>query len=414
MRKPRWSFFLPARDHSFIKVFTALSYSWLTPVGIILITALFISTGIASPGLHISAYLLTCVIFALMISSVIFSLFFIPKVELYRTLPDPPTAGSFMVYEVTVKNISRRPIKNLAVNEGVLPYGLYFAFEHPAYKNEVAYLAPGHSATVSLVIQCPLRGIYTLPRLFVGSSYPSNIVRWPVKAGSEQPLVVHPYFVSQTKFQIPMKSIYQPGGVTISSSIGDSNEFFSTREYRQGDRLRDIHWPSYAHTGKLIVKEYIDEYYVKTALVLDIESFRGENSEGLERRISLAAGITDALANQGFLVDMFANGDKLFRFKRGNPYTYQEEILHIMAGTNLLNKVDFDVLEAKLMKAAHTLSTAIVILRDWDERRAKLCHALHSAGVTLRILIVNPGNLREPPDLDVTLVRETNSEVLVA
>lgn len=414
MRKPRWSFFLPARDHAFIKIFTALSYSWLTPVGIILITALFISSGIASPGLHISAYLLTCVICSLMITSVIFSLFFIPNVELYRSLPDPPTAGSFMVYEVTVRNISRRPVKNLAVNEGVLPYGLYFAFEHPAYKNEVAYLAPGHSATVSLVIQCPLRGIYKLPRLFVGSAYPSNIVRWPVKAGTEQTLVVHPAYVSQSRFEIPMKSIYQPGGVTISSSIGDSNEFFSTREYRQGDRLRDIHWPSYAHTGKLIVKEYIDEYYVKTALVLDIEADRRDDPDRLEQRISLAAGITDALANQGFLVDQFASGDQLFSFKRGNPYTYQEEILHIMAGTSTANQVDFDILEAKLMKTAHTLTSAIVILKDWDQRRAKLCHALRSAGVILRILIVNPDPLREAPDLDVTLVTDTHNQAVVA
>ncbi|MCA9403375.1 MAG: DUF58 domain-containing protein [Candidatus Omnitrophica bacterium] len=414
MRNPRWSFFLPARDHYFIKIFTALSYSWLTPIGIILITALFISTGIASPGLHISAYLLTCVILALMITSVIFSLFFIPKVELYRTLPDPPTAGSFMVYEVTVKNVGRRPVKNLAVNEGVLPYGLYFAFENPAYKNEVAYLAPGQSATVSLVIQCPMRGIYKLPRLFVGSAYPSNIVRWPVKAGAEQPLVVHPAYVSQSRFRIPMKNIYQPGGVTISSTIGDSNEFFSTREYRQGDRLRDIHWPSYAHTGKLIVKEYIDEYYVKTALILDIESDRRDRTEWLEHRISLAAGITDALANKGFLVDLFANGDKLYQFQRGNPYTYQEEILHIMAGTPVVNTVDFGVLEAQLMKTAHTVSTAIIILSDWDKTRSGLCHALRSAGVTLRILIVNPNELRETPDLDVTLVRDINPKVLVA
>lgn len=413
MRKPRWSFFLPARDHSFIKIFTALSYSWLTPVGIILITALFISTGIASPGLHISAYLLTCVILALMITAVVFSVFFIPKVELYRTLPDPPTAGSFMVYEVTVKNIGRRPIKNLAVNEGVLPFGLYFAFENPAYKNEVAYLAPGRSATVSLVIQCPLRGIYKMPRLFVGSSYPSNIVRWPVKAGTEQPLVVHPAFVSQSRFRIPMKSIYQPGGVTISSSLGDSNEFFSTREYRQGDRLRDIHWPSYAHTGKLIVKEYIDEYYVKTALILDTAASRRDDSAWLEHRISLAAGISDALANQGLLVDIFANGDKLYRFQRGNPFTYLEEILHIMAGTPVANSVDFRVLEAQLMKTAHTISTAIVILKDWDPQRAALCHALRSAGVTLRILIVNPDELRDTPDLDVTLVRDLNLKVLV-
>ncbi|MBZ0167462.1 MAG: hypothetical protein K8I00_11705, partial [Candidatus Omnitrophica bacterium] len=157
-----------------------------------------------------------------------------------------------------------------------------------------------------------------------------------------------------------------------------------------------------------------DEYYVKTALVLDIEAARRNIPRRLEQRISLAAGITDALANKGFLVDLFANGDQLYQFQRGNPYTYQEEILHILAGTNMHNVIDFSVLEAKLMKTAHTLSTVIVILRDWNAARSTFCHALRSAGVSLRILVVNDGHLTELPDLDVTLVTDTHPEVLVS
>ena len=43
---------------------------------------------------------------------------------------------------------------------------------------------------------------------------------------------------------------YQPGGVSLGSSVGESEEFMSVREYRRGDPLRHIHWKSTGKTGK--------------------------------------------------------------------------------------------------------------------------------------------------------------------
>ena len=40
----------------------------------------------------------------------------------------------------------------------------------------------------------------------------------------------------QAGFQINVVKQFQPGGLSLSSKIGDSNEFASTREYRQGEQ----------------------------------------------------------------------------------------------------------------------------------------------------------------------------------
>ena len=76
---------------------------------------------------------------------------------------------------------------------------------------------------------------------------------------------------------------YQEGGVALAANIGRSEEFVSLREYRHGDPVRHIHWRSWAKTGKPIVKEFEDEFFVRHALVLD--TFTDEpNSEVWRRR----------------------------------------------------------------------------------------------------------------------------------
>ena len=62
---------------------------------------------------------------------------------------------------------------------------------------------------------------------------------------------------------------YQPGGVALASSIGESDEFVALRDYRAGDPMRRIHWRSWARVGRPVVREYQDEFFVRHALVLD-------------------------------------------------------------------------------------------------------------------------------------------------
>lgn len=55
----------------------------------------------------------------------------------------------------------------------------------------------------------------------------------------------------------------------LSSSTGDAIEFVGTRDYREGDPPRNIHWRSWARRGAPVVKEYQEEYFCRIALILD-------------------------------------------------------------------------------------------------------------------------------------------------
>src|SRR2546426_1091854 len=82
-------------------------------------------------------------------------------------------------------------------------------------------------------------------------------------------LVILPKRYPLPPLQLPGTRRYQPGGITLASSVGDSEEFLSLREYRPGDPLKRIHWRSWARAGKPIVREYQDEFFVRHGLVLD-------------------------------------------------------------------------------------------------------------------------------------------------
>jgi len=106
---------------------------------------------------------------------------------------------------------------------------------------------------------------------------------------------------------------YQEGGVALAANVGRSDEFVALREYRRGDPLRHIHWRSWAKTGKPIVKEFEDEFFVRHALVLD--TFDGEpNSEVLEEAVSVAASFACTVLTQESLLDLLFVGNQSYCF----------------------------------------------------------------------------------------------------
>lgn len=413
MRKPKYSFFMPAEDHFFIKRAVVYTRMWFTDFGRILCAIGFIGIMVSAPGLQISAYLLPSFILTLFTTAFGFAFFNKPQVEVKRLLPSSPCAGDFLVYQVVVKNRGPHPIRDLTICEDVLSYGLYDAPDHQDYANTVPWLEPGDTIIIKLITRCKLRGIYELPQLLVGTPFPSGLLRWPVRVGRKDRLIVYPRFISQSNFIVPFKRVYQPGGIAVSSQVGDSNEFLTTREYRRGDRLKDIHWASLARTGKLIVKEYVDEYFVRIGLFLDTELPRRLPTEMFERRIALVAGIADAIAKKDYIIDLFAAGDVLHHFQMGRALAHLENLLELLACIHDVRAVNFQKLEAGLTPYLRQLSSLIIVLGDWDEQRARLSATIEQRGLSTRIVVIRDRPLTLKPDRPLTVITLDEKEGLV-
>ena len=203
---------------------------------------------------------------------------------------------------------------------------------------------------------------------------------------AESAFLVYPKYHHLRELDIPVGRKYQPGGLALTSFLGDSTEFLSTREFRPGDPLRHIHWRSWARLGKPIVKEYGEEYFCRLALIVDTVVPEGEDDQCLEQSISLAAAITDYLSREEYVIDIFAAGPKLYYMQAGRSLAYLQNIMDILACLEPTPADDesFQVMETALLEELEGISTTILLFTDWDERRARMMDELQRGGTATR------------------------------
>lgn len=81
--------------------------------------------------------------------------------------------------------------------------------------------------------------------------------------------------------------------------MGQGPEFMGVREYRPGDGMRHVHWPSTARHGSLVVREFEEETTRRLALVVDTCNDLGTEWTPLDRCCSAAASIALAALSRG-------------------------------------------------------------------------------------------------------------------
>ena len=408
MPKIEWSFFLPAEDHRQLKSFMVFTHSRFTPWGQAILGAGIFSVGISSVGTQIAAYFVPSFVLALLITSYLLTLFFKPRIEAKRIL-SPTTAGGKLVYKIVVKNTGRRTIRNFSIFEQTLPYGLYPEYNHPEYRNFIDWLKPHEQATCSLVFRAPRRGVFELAPLLAGSEFPSGIIRGLRKVGAKAKFVVYPKIIVPQELVIEKGRTYQPGGILESNKVGDSNEFSSTREYRHGDRLRDIHWASTARTGRLIVKEYVEEYFVRIGFFIDEELRRFEKHRAFEARISLCAGLCQALMQRDYVLDVFLS-EKPKHIQSGRGLHNLAEVLEFLAGIEGERRVGFNAAFQHLKEYGRELSQLIVFLKDWDEPRSQFVSRLKQTGLQVKPIIIRDQKTTLPVE-DRSVILYTSKEL---
>jgi uncharacterized protein (DUF58 family) len=309
--------------------------------------------------------------------------FYRPRLSMARRITVYPTAGADFNYRVDVENVGKRTARHLVVEERGLPPELRPSGPSPV----IAELAPGERVAVNLRLSCLRRGAYDLERLQGASTLPTGLLKSGRKVRQSDRLIVLPRVSLIEDFELPHGSNYQPGGIAVASSVGDSPEFLGTRDWRHGDRVRDIHWPSTARTGRLIAREFREEYFIRLAVVLDVEARSARGEQQLDRAISLTAGITAALSRKDYIVDIFAAGSDVYRFQAGRALASFENILEVLSCLESCRRMDTPALEAVLLPETPSLSAVILVMMEWDSERAQLVRHLKSRGVSVRIFM---------------------------
>jgi uncharacterized protein (DUF58 family) len=260
---------------------------------------------------------------------------------------------------------------------------------------KVESIPPGHPVEIPMQLIARKRGKLHLDGLSFAVADPFGLCRSFSKHAAPQSVLILPKRYPVPRLQLGGASQYQPGGVALASAVGESEEFLSTREYRRGDPLRHIHWKSTSRTGKLIVKEFQNEYFVRHALILD--TFSDSSSDPVfEEAVSIAASFAMSLNTQESLLDLLFVGAEAFCVTTGHGVAQVDHMLDILASVQPCASHSFEALHDVVMRQIAQVSGCVCIFLKWDDARCKLAEDISLLAIPSLVLVLKPPGSKDP------------------
>jgi uncharacterized protein (DUF58 family) len=436
---------------------SGLRYRWprrLTPSGLLALAVAMVSGAIGIDMDQTVAFQAFAFAVCLLAVAMASAFFFRSQFSVRRVLPRFGSVGQAFAYPIQVKRLSGRArrdlewLENLADPRPTLAeYARHLRAQSrgsslrllltlpPPLNQRAAVVKPAPLPPLSArgeaearVEVVPLRrGPLRFEGVTVARPDPFGLVRGFVRVRLPETVLVLPKRYPLPDIPLPGTRSYQRGGVALAAAIGESEEFVSLRDYRPGDPRRHIHWRSWARTGRPIVKEFQDEFFVRHALILDtfigiegaparsIRSRRnelqtkrgrkGEREQGrfslspshpfssasasaFEEAVSVAASFACAVGTQESLLDLMFIGPQAVCLTTGRGLGQAEQALAALAAVQPCADQPFHALEELVLCHADAVCGCVCVLLAWDEPRRELIQKLRARGLPVLVLLV--------------------------
>jgi uncharacterized protein (DUF58 family) len=366
--------------------------------------------------------------FTVLFSLLVVGLFFLPlfraQFAVTRALPRFATVGQPFSYRVTVTNLTGKPQPGLTLLENLADTRPRFAewkalqiddekhVRHFRFSNRRRFnpfkfaevgeaplplIPPGQSALGEIEMKPLRRGLIQFDGATLARPDPLGVVRSFCRTRAPQSVLVLPKRYSLPPLALPGSLKYQQGGVALASNVGQSDEFVSLRDYRRGDPLRHIHWRSWAKTGKPIVREFEDEFFVRHALVLDTFTERPFSAE-FEEAVAVAASFACTVLTQESLLDLLFVGPQAYCYTAGRGLAHADHMLEILASVRPCHDRKFSSLDEIVVNHASVVSGCILVLLHWDAERKRLVEKLQSLDLPVLVLLIRKSGDKTEPD----------------
>ena len=359
-------------------------------------------------------------VFLLMIfiAALFSSLFNRFQASIKRNLPQYATVGEPLIYSVSLINQTKKNYHDLVYIEQLkeaLPsyselqafykakrfisfrqWRRYIIYQRGGYMNEypLSFIAAKQSANLKVSFTPIRRGKIVFTGAYLAKPDLLGLFRRLYFAQQAQSCLVLPKRYTIAPLQLTGKRQYQSGGVTLANSVGNSSEFMALRDYRQGDAMNQIHWKSFARHGKLIVKEYQDEYFVRRALVLDTDA-DNLGVELFEAAVSVAASLVMSERDNEALLDLMFVGNEAYRFTSGRGIDQMRHLQEILASVQASDAESFTRLAQAVNAHSEQCSSLVCVLLHWDKQRQDFCKALATQGIAFAVFLIHDGSLIE-------------------
>lgn len=224
-----------------------------------------------------------------------------PRVGVVRQLmPALVNEGETAEVRAELTNEGRRPLHNVVVSDVVGALG--------SAEFAVGRIRPGETALATYRIVCRPRGVYQVGPAGIEVSDPARLaVRAGLSSGADR-LVVYPRTEELSGFPLArgLDPTTQASKPEFANRGGE--EFYTLREYVEGDDLRFIHWPSSAKRDQLLIRQLETPWQQRALLFLDLRRSVYHGSAAFEHAVRGAASLVVHLRNGGYDSLVWAGG----------------------------------------------------------------------------------------------------------
>ncbi|WP_028313287.1 DUF58 domain-containing protein [Desulfatibacillum aliphaticivorans] len=400
--------------HNFFRIRANLKYWWrerFTIPGRLVWAIIIFSAMVGVDTNRTTAFQVFCFFCVVMLFSWVFSKFFSCSIQAERRLPKFGTVGQPFHYAIQLNNQGKRRERGLGCMEIMQddrlsldqlkkadwPKGLWARLVRLGESSRRSYprgvvspvpdMGPGASTEIEASVTPASRGRLGFLDVAIVRPDPFNLINSFKRVSRKQSALILPRRYELPPIHLPSVRKRQPGGFSIAHSVGDSEEFLSMRDYQPGDPLRRIHWRSWAKTGKPIIKEFQEEFFVRHALVLDTFP-EGRSSRIFEEAVSTAASFASSVQTKESLLDLMFVGAKAYCFTTGRGMGHESLMLEVLASVTPSEGKPFSVLPPAVLQRASALSGVICVLLAWDDERRNFVRELKARSIPVLVLVI--------------------------
>ncbi|MCX5696730.1 MAG: DUF58 domain-containing protein [Candidatus Omnitrophica bacterium] len=309
------------------------------------------------------------------------------RISFTRKMRENVYAGDAVEIKVHLTNKNPLPLFNLVIKDN-LP------FAAPGERETfllAEYLGGGGSLSLEYSRLSPKRGKYLVGPLVVYFFDPLGLFFLKRNFNVYNEIYVYPNPVTITKFP-PLIEGAMPwfGLQTARARLGD-DEFFGTREYKDGDPVKTIHWFSSARHNKLIVKEFQNQSFFRVTILFNLRydySYEDSPDSMAEYMIILAASVAKYLLSQGVLLEVVAHTGEMVRILPGKGQEHMEDILRFLAAAEIKSEATLGELFEDYSRSIPNDSNVVVIMPDRDWQYMEGMFSLERRSVSIIPLIL--------------------------
>ena len=216
----------------------------LTPSGKYLFLGVLFACFSATASIDIPVFHFACALIGVFCICAAAGWLFRPRLRMRVMVPDRMTAGETVRGMVAMENRGRLGAYDLSVAQ-VRGTGKGLTVEW----EEALRAAPcGESAEIAIRVRAARRGRYEAARLAPCSSFPMGLVRTAGRLARESEpgpptMLVYPRFQPLVAIDLTLGSRHQPGGIALTSHIGESPEYIGKPRVSGGRSVSPDRFP---------------------------------------------------------------------------------------------------------------------------------------------------------------------------